>query len=104
MSHKSILVLSDNETILKGFIDVLGKDAKLSENRSFTFACYAGNAGLSGKDIAGHKVEPIDVKAELRAIIKDFDLVISAYCKQIFLPGWCTQSDVSKYSPRIQSV
>ncbi|HXE10354.1 MAG TPA: dTDP-4-amino-4,6-dideoxyglucose formyltransferase [Verrucomicrobiae bacterium] len=84
MRHTSVLVLSDNQTVLNGFIDLLGQEPDLSADRTFTFACYAGNDSLADKTLGGHPIEPLNVKKEARHIGDKFDLVISAHCKQIF--------------------
>ena len=65
---RNILFLSDNPTIMAGLTDYLsGKDW------NFTFACSPGS-GL------GREINARDVAH----IVSEFDLVISAHCKQVF--------------------
>lgn len=80
---RSILVISDNEAILREFTRLIGEE-KLRDSRTLAFACHYNNAALRGRTINGHRIEPLDVKADPARISRDYDLVISAHCKQLF--------------------
>jgi dTDP-4-amino-4,6-dideoxyglucose formyltransferase len=84
MAYKAILVVSDNEAIIKKFIEQLEADDRLVSGRSFTFCCHPANGALRGEIIDSYKIQPINMKIETDKIINDYDLVISAHCKQIF--------------------
>lgn len=84
MAFKSVLVLSDNEAIIKSFIEIIQNNPELSDNRTFRFACYLLNNALKNQQIADYVVEPLDIKQNYADVIKNHDLVISAHCKQIF--------------------
>lgn len=84
MAFHKILVLSDNESILRSFIGILGAEASLTTGKVFHFACYPKNLSLVGKNIEGYTIEPLDVKQDTSTIIASYDLLISAHCKQIF--------------------
>ncbi len=84
MPYKSVLVVSDNETIVEHFIALLKLQPKLSEGRTFRFACHPKHEALTGRDIQGYHIEPLDIKQDYQDVISRHDLVISAHCKQIF--------------------
>lgn len=83
MAYKSVLILSDNRVIASAIIDILDEQPELVAERSFKFACHKSGP-LSGSRIGEYSFVPIDLKTEARAIVDQFDLVISAHCKQIF--------------------
>ena len=87
MPYSKILVVSDNEAILSAFISLLNDQPQLKEARSFRYACHPKHASLVNKKIGEAVVEPLDIKQAYNSIIKDYDLVISAHCKQIFPAG-----------------
>lgn len=82
----SVLVVSDNETILRNFIELIKHQPELTAERTFKFSCHPRNGGLSNKRIHGYLIEPLDVKQACDKIIADHDLILSAHCKQIFPP------------------
>lgn len=84
MSYSSILVISDNESIITDLIGLLKAQPQLSNGRTFKFACHPKNEALNNKQILGYGLEPLDVKRDHEAIANKHDLIISAHCKQIF--------------------
>lgn len=84
MSYEKILVVSDNVQILNFFINVLNSQPNLKKNRRFQFVCDAKDEKLIGKKFDEFTISGLDIKKEYQKIINDFDLVISAHCKQIF--------------------
>lgn len=86
MSYHSILVVSDNEEIVAEFIKLLDSNPKLTEDRTFDFACFPKHAALVNKSIMGRTMQPLNIKEEYENVLKKYDLVFSAHCKQIF-PG-----------------
>jgi methionyl-tRNA formyltransferase len=84
MVYSSVLVLSDNEVIIQGLIDILRARPELTKGRQFHFAHAPHNSPLAGKTVGGYKVDPLDVKKDYHKAIDNYDLVISAHCKQIF--------------------
>ncbi|HSX23592.1 MAG TPA: dTDP-4-amino-4,6-dideoxyglucose formyltransferase [Candidatus Saccharimonadales bacterium] len=84
MPYTSVLVVSDNETIVQRFIELLDDQPELIKGRTFRFACYPKHDSLRGKKISGYTIEPLDIKQDYQELIDRHDLVISAHCKQIF--------------------
>lgn len=78
------LVVSDNERILRFFIDLIDEKKLTSDGNSFEFRCAPGNNILSEKKIGAYIVQQLNVKEAYEEIIQNFDLVISAHCKQLF--------------------
>jgi dTDP-4-amino-4,6-dideoxyglucose formyltransferase len=76
--NRSVLIVSDNLaiiTFLQGIVKKLSLPNKIDIACSPKFACVV----LGQKD-----VRTIDVKKSASEIASDYDLVISAHCKQIF--------------------
>jgi methionyl-tRNA formyltransferase len=82
--YKAILVISDNQAIVKEFINILKSNSDVGKDRTFNFACHISNKLMSGLKIDGHTIKPLDIKKDFQLIINSYDLVISAHCKQIF--------------------
>lgn len=80
---QNILILSDNFQICKKFVEIIA--SKKLNFANFTFAFSYNNPkieeSLINSNIIAH---PINVKQDYPNIIKNYDLVISAHCKQLF--------------------
>lgn len=81
---KKVLVVSDNERILQLVVTLLEESPALSKSRSFDFACAPWDKALSRKKIGSFTVQPLDIKKAYQKVIKDYDFVFSAHCKQLF--------------------
>jgi methionyl-tRNA formyltransferase len=84
MPYNSILVVSDNEVILTEFVNLLDRRPELKHHRMFSFACHPMNEDLKNKQINNYTVKPQDIKSEYVKLSVQYDLIISAHCKQIF--------------------
>ncbi|MDB5167018.1 MAG: hypothetical protein JWN26_163 [Candidatus Saccharibacteria bacterium] len=84
MPFSSILVVSDNEIILTEFINLLDHMPDLKEQRTFNFACHPDNEALKYKQFSDYTIEPLNIKTDYKSIGEQYDLIISAHCKQIF--------------------
>ena len=84
MIKNKILVVSDNEPVLRFFIDLIEEKQLAKDGRSFDFACAPWNKSLTGLEIGSYSIKAFDVKKNYNEIIKNYDLVISAHCKQLF--------------------
>lgn len=82
--NKYILVVSDNEPILRELATFISCDPDLTQGRFFDYACHPNNHELDGKTIAGNTIVALDIKKHYQSVIDKYDLVISAHCKQIF--------------------
>lgn len=83
MAYQKILVVSDNLVLLEFFIRWISKE-RLEEARQFHFVCSPKNLDLGGKRLGKYTIEQFDVKQSCKEIIENYDLVISAHCKQLF--------------------
>lgn len=79
-----VLVVSDNQRIITFLVNWLTQSTKLTEARIFRFVCSPNNKELDGQDIGTYKVNAIDIRKQQHSIIREYDLVISAHCKQLF--------------------
>lgn len=79
---KKILVITDNEFLLKEFLLLISK--KELTNFKFTFRYSFNNKNSIKLKNAKNDITPINVSKEVDQIIKQFTLVISLHCKQIF--------------------
>jgi len=77
MSYNRILVVSDNHFLVSSFKNVI-KDLSINEDR-FTFACTSPKLEWPAENL-----RCINVKKDYERIGRDFDLVFSLHCKQIF--------------------
>ncbi|MBA3758512.1 dTDP-4-amino-4,6-dideoxyglucose formyltransferase [Candidatus Saccharibacteria bacterium] len=84
MSYTKVLVVSDNERIVNFFIDILNAQPNLRKIRHLRFVCGPEDTKLIGKKFGDFIIEGMDIKEDYEEIIRDYDLVISAHCKQIF--------------------
>lgn len=81
---KHVLVVSDNESLIQFFAELLEEMSKAVAGTTFVFACAPWNKALSGKKVGAYTVGAVDVKKDFEAILSTYDLVISAHCKQLF--------------------
>jgi methionyl-tRNA formyltransferase len=78
-----ILILSDNFQICKKFVEIIA--SKKLNFANFTFAFSYNNSKIGESFINSNIIaHPINVKQDYPDIIKNYDLVISAHCKQLF--------------------
>src|SRR5688572_12038992 len=82
--QKHVLVISDNEPILRFFIGLLDEMSETVADITFVFACAPWDEALKGKKIGAYTVGSVNVKKDYESIINTYDLVISAHCKQLF--------------------
>lgn len=81
-SFKNTLVISDNVSQFKKFIDLLHR--RNLDISSFTFHCSIGNESF--KQLANElpSVTPIDLNQATIYILNTYDLILSLHCMQIF--------------------
>lgn len=78
----NILVISDNSTLAEGLLQIAKQEQ--FQNSTFSFQCSKGSEELMSEAL-GEPVTAIKVKEDCNAIIEaNYDLVISAHCKQLF--------------------
>lgn len=80
---QKVLIISDNENIVSAFAATINRQ-DLSPEWTFSFACHFNNTTMIGMNIDGNTIFPINMKAGYQDVIDNYDLVISAHCKQIF--------------------
>ncbi|HEX4774491.1 MAG TPA: dTDP-4-amino-4,6-dideoxyglucose formyltransferase [Candidatus Saccharimonadales bacterium] len=83
MINEKILVVTDNKELFEFFAELLVDQKDLLGGRTVKFVCSPGN-DLFEDDVHGYAVSPLRIKDHIDEVIQDFDLVISAHCKQIF--------------------
>ncbi len=76
---KRILVISDNELVFNLF-----KEQVATSNYKYKYRYSYNNEEFMNKFRDNKEFLPISVKNDIDYIIKNFDLVISLHCKQIF--------------------
>lgn len=78
--YNKVLIISDNEYILKEIIKIIERQ-KIEAEVHFNYS-YTGDYKKAYENI--NDIKKIDVKKERNYIINNYDLVFSAHCKQIF--------------------
>lgn len=74
-----ILVLSDNAFLINAFHQIVA-----FKQVEVTYTCSPQNISLASSKGLPVTVKPLNVKTEVSEIIKNFDLVFSLHCKQLF--------------------
>lgn len=80
--YKSVLIVSDNEYLLKQF-ELLIEQKQLNECE-FNFSFSESNKEINRNILNNFELSPIDLKIVYDELISRFDLIISLHCKQIF--------------------
>ncbi len=80
--YKNILIISDNFFLINGFCKLVKK----FEGIAVDYRCSAVNTALLNNTSLPVKISAIQLKEEWQEVIKNYDLVISLHCKQLF-PG-----------------
>lgn len=82
--YKKALIISDNLTLCKGFLQIIEK--KKISNCLFTFSISPFSKEQDFKVLNGHGVKVLDLKnyEHIEFIKSNYDLVFSLHCKQIF--------------------
>lgn len=83
MFYKNVLVITDNTYIFDTFEEIILK-YDLSTSINFSYACSKVSFSNFENRSSGTKFSIINVKKQVDYILQNFDLVISAHCKQIF--------------------
>jgi methionyl-tRNA formyltransferase len=83
MVNERILVVTDNKELLDFFNKLLDAEKGLLDQRTVKFACHPNSELVKSED-KGIEVIALDIKKQVEEIINNYDLVISAHCKQIF--------------------
>jgi methionyl-tRNA formyltransferase len=83
MTNQRVLVVSDNIELLTFFAKLMKSRKDLTKKRVIKYVCHPKNeivqSGVSGIGVTG-----LDMKTQFKEVIDNYDLVISAHCKQIF--------------------
>lgn len=79
MQYNNILIFSDNKVLLEGLLKIV-KDKKLDKLVNIKIA----SSHLSDITTTSASIEKINIKDNVDSLINNFDLIISAHCKQIF--------------------
>ncbi|GAB3224217.1 dTDP-4-amino-4,6-dideoxyglucose formyltransferase [Hymenobacter seoulensis] len=79
LAANKVLVITDNAALYKEFIQIVKSKPELS-NTSFTYCCSPSNVQLMDQ----YGINSILVRQNYQNIINNYDLIISAHCKQIF--------------------
>jgi len=82
---KKILLLTDNEELLKRFKTLI-KDKGLDKNSEFYFnyAFSFNNKAFLEKFKHSGWIKPLKVKDEVDFLVEEYDMLFSLHCKQIF--------------------
>jgi methionyl-tRNA formyltransferase len=83
-TNQSVLVVSDNRAILEALTGIINHDETLLREYHYDFACHPGNEELVGQKIGGFIISALDMKHQADGIGDEYDVVLSAHCKQIF--------------------
>lgn len=83
MKKTSVLVISDNEELIKYILALMHK--KKFDSFSEIEIRYS-SVNKSPDRLENMGLRQVDVKAQARSLIETYDLIISAHCKQIFPP------------------
>jgi len=78
-----VLVLTDNKFLLKNFLRII-ESKKLNLKSKFFFAYSYNNPAPSNLVACYRDIFKINVKSELKIMLKNYDLIFSLHCKQIF--------------------
>ena len=84
MLKKRILIVSDNERVMRIFMDIIANKKLLKDGRLVEYVCSPRNTDLAGTKVGDHMIEAVNIKENYEEITKKYDLVISAHCKQLF--------------------
>jgi methionyl-tRNA formyltransferase len=81
MTHL-VLVLSDNKQLVSALLGII-KEQRLDDQYRFQFVCspLSGSIGIENHFMTLH---PLDIKASHAEVAREYDLVISLHCKQLF--------------------
>lgn len=78
---KKVLIVSDNFQLTGGFVKLI--EESRHDRELFEFRCSAGSEAAMSSAL-GFLVKSINVKTEFESILREFHLVISLHCKQLF--------------------
>jgi methionyl-tRNA formyltransferase len=81
---KNILILTDNSSLLNGFIEIIERKKKEINEFSFRFFYSYNNKVFIEKYKNQDWIQPLDIKKELNTLIGYYDLIFSLHCKQLF--------------------
>jgi len=80
--YKSVLIISDNIFLITNFKKIISDlDFKYT---SFAFSYSYNNKFITENDIKSLGLTYVNVKADHIELLRDYDLIISLHCKQIF--------------------
>ena len=79
-AKKKILIITDNEFLYRKISKLFGD--KLNNIAFVEFNYSYNNLDFNKKNISS--IRPINLKTDWRSVVKKYDLVISAHCKQLF--------------------
>lgn len=84
---KNILIITDNEYLLNRFIEMI-KEKGLNSSLEFKFnyAFSFNNKNFTKKFENTNWIKPIKIKEEVNNLIKEYNIIFSLHCKQIFPP------------------
>ncbi len=85
MVNQKILVVTDNKEILNFFTEILNEKKQLLSGVTVEYSCKPNSPLIKNTDVT-IKLIPIDMKTQFEEVIENYQLVISAHCKQIFPP------------------
>lgn len=83
MKQHRVLVVSDNEELVRQFMRIVSEQ-QLGDSYKFDYKHHYKATPLAGKVLYGNKLLPINLKEDWQNITRSYDVVISAHCKQIF--------------------
>lgn len=82
-SMPRVLILSDNEQIAQAIHEIISSP-ELEDKAVFDFVCSPGSP-LEGMIIHNQALRPLNLKSDFQLVLdKDYSLVISGHCKQLF--------------------
>ena len=80
LKYKKILVISDNPVLISNFHQLI----LVYKNLEIDYCCSKGNAVLLNDKTLPVKINVVDVKEQCGDIAKQYDLIFSLHCKQLF--------------------
>lgn len=84
---KNILIITDNEYLLNRFIEIIKiKGISNSLEFKFNYSFSFNNENFIKKFKNTNWIRPIKIKDEVNNLIKEYNIIFSLHCKQIFPP------------------
>jgi methionyl-tRNA formyltransferase len=81
---KNILIITDNEVLLKRFVELVKSKAGLGAQYVFHYGYSPANKDFARRYGIADWIRPVDVKTEAGRLGERYAMIISLHCKQMF--------------------